>query len=325
MQKSGSKRSMCSNGSNGSAAGTLFDEDISEAQVRNMFTLWNQALQTGDSRIVARRYAKDAVLLPTVSDRARTDTEGIQDYFDHFLALKPSGVILEGHIKVGEGWAQDAGIYEFTLGVDGSKVRARYSFVYNYDRSVGRWLIGHHHSSGMPEASKVPVSDISEDEVQNLFHLWNDALDTGDAALVAKRYAKEAVLLPTVSDEPRTTSDRIEDYFVHFCAKKPQGVILQSHVTIGKNWCKDVGIYEFKMGVDGSSVTARYSFVYIWEDGSWMISHHHSSGMPEGGSGVPKDDSSVTEPTFSDEDAVFTMTEYENFFIKSVEIPHAEA
>lgn len=325
MKRSGSRQSITSIGSQ-SAAGTLFDENISKEQVRNMFTLWNQSLASGDSRLVARRYAKDAVLLPTVSDEARTTPEGIKDYFDHFLALKPQGVILEGHIKIGEGWAQDAGIYEFTLGVDGTKVRARYSFVYNYDRSVGRWLIGHHHSSGMPEASKEPVSDITEDEVQNLFHLWNDALDTGDAALVAKRYAKNAVLLPTVSDEARTTPERIEDYFVHFCAKKPQGVILESHVTIGKNWCKDVGIYEFTMGTDGSKVAARYSFVYVWEDGSWKISHHHSSGMPEGGSGVVRRDSKSipgTVPMFSDEDSVFTMTEYEEFFIHNVEIPEA--
>merc|ERR1712029_128236 len=32
---------------------------------------------------------------------------------------------------------------------------------------------------------------------------------------------------------------------------------------------------------DGSKVKARYSFVYVYEDGKWMISHHHSSLMPE--------------------------------------------
>ena len=44
----------------------------------------------------------------------------------------------------------------------------------------------------------------------------------------------------------------------------------------------DVGIYEFKKGIDGSAVRARYSFVYVFEDGEWKISHHHSSVMPEG-------------------------------------------
>lgn len=42
-----------------------------------------------------------------------------------------------------------------------------------------------------------------------------------------------------------------------------------------------MGIYEFTMGADGSKVKARYSFVYVNEDGEWKIAHHHSSLMPE--------------------------------------------
>ena len=45
---------------------------------------------------------------------------------------------------------------------------------------------------------------ITEDEVKGLFSLWNDALATGDSKKVASRYAKKGVLLPTVSDVPRT-------------------------------------------------------------------------------------------------------------------------
>jgi hypothetical protein len=35
------------------------------------------------------------------------------------------------------------------------------------------------------------------------------------------------------------------------------------------------------MGADGSKVKGRYSFVYVYEDDTWKISHHHSSVMPE--------------------------------------------
>ena len=62
---------------------------------------------------------------------------------------------------------------------------------------------------------------------------------------------------------------------------RPQGEILESNVTIGHNWCQDAGIYEFTMGATGDKVTGRYSFVYVWEDDQWKISHHHSSVMPE--------------------------------------------
>ena len=35
------------------------------------------------------------------------------------------------------------------------------------------------------------------------------------------------------------------------------------------------------MGATGDKVKGRYSFVYVYEDGEWKISHHHSSVMPE--------------------------------------------
>lgn len=251
-------------------------QPISEGQVRALFYLWNDALATLDSRLVAKRYSSDPILLSTVSDEPRTDFASIKDYFDNFLKLKPQGVILDGKIKIGHNWAKDAGIYEFTMGTNGQKVKARYSFIYVYED--GQWKIAHHHSSVMPEQKG---KKIDEAQVRNLFYLWNDALDTLDSDLVARRYSNNAVLLPTVSDTPRTDYASIKNYFDNFLKLKPQGEILESHVLVGDNWCKDVGIYEFKMGTDGSKVKARYSFVYVFEDGEWKISHHHSSAMPE--------------------------------------------
>jgi len=86
-------------------------QDISPEEVRSLFSLWNNALATGDSRLVASRYAtkSGAVLLPTVSDTPRTDFGSIKDYFDAFLKKQPQGEILEGNIRIGNRWAQDAG------------------------------------------------------------------------------------------------------------------------------------------------------------------------------------------------------------------------
>jgi uncharacterized protein (TIGR02246 family) len=253
--------------------------DISEKEVRALFELWNSALATGDSRIVASRYAKEPVLLATVSDQPRTDFDSVKDYFDAFLKKEPQGKIIDGKVTIGDGWASDAGIYEFTMGATGDKVKARYT--YNYIQEDGIWKIQHHHSSVMPEEIAMG-KPITEDEVRGLFSLWNNALATLEPKKVAARYAKKGVLLPTVSDTPRTDFESIEDYFVNFLKLKPQGEILESHVTIGNNWCQDVGIYEFTMGATGKKVKGRYSFVYVYEDGEWKINHHHSSIMPEG-------------------------------------------
>ena len=211
--------------------GIVTAQPITKDEVRGLFDLWNNALASKDPVKVARRYSKSAVLLPTVSDIPRTDFPGRVDYFTNFLKLEPQGEILEGEIVIGTNWAQDAGIYEFTMGATGQKVKGRYTFVYVYED--GEWKISQHHSSVMPEASKPQA--ISEDEVKNLFQLWNAALATEDPETVANRYAKRAVLLPTVSDVPRTDHYLIKDYFVSFLKKKPQGKILESNVTIGNS------------------------------------------------------------------------------------------
>jgi len=78
---------------------------ITEKEVRALFELWNSALATGDSRIVADRYIKKPMLLPTVSDQPRTDFDSVKDYFDAFLLKKPQGKILDGSIHIGDGWA----------------------------------------------------------------------------------------------------------------------------------------------------------------------------------------------------------------------------
>eukprot|EP00542_Grammatophora_oceanica_P019769 CAMPEP_0194049590 /NCGR_PEP_ID=MMETSP0009_2-20130614/30776_1 /TAXON_ID=210454 /ORGANISM="Grammatophora oceanica, Strain CCMP 410" /LENGTH=347 /DNA_ID=CAMNT_0038695791 /DNA_START=56 /DNA_END=1099 /DNA_ORIENTATION=+ len=253
--------------------------ELSDKEVQNLFHLWNDALATLDPDTVAQRYASNSILLPTVSDTPRTDYDSIKAYFVDFLQKKPQGVVTQSKVLKGDGWCLDAGIYEFTLGATGDKVMARYTFKYVFEDE--EWKIAHHHSSVMPEGIPAGAEPITEDEVKSLFGLWNDALATLDADAVAKRYSKNAVLLPTVSDLPRTDYALIHDYFTNFLQKKPQGEILESNVMLGHNWAQDAGLYEFTMGATGDKVKGRYTFNYIFEDGEWKISHHHSSVMPE--------------------------------------------
>ena len=119
-----------------------------EAAVASLFDRWNNSLKTLDSDKVVANYADDAVLLPTVSNKPRTNHEEIKDYFNSFLKKEPSGVIDKRIIKIGCNVAQDVGVYTFTF-KGGQKVQARYTYVYEYEN--GNWLIAHHHSSAMPE------------------------------------------------------------------------------------------------------------------------------------------------------------------------------
>jgi uncharacterized protein (TIGR02246 family) len=128
----------------------------SQQEIAGLFDQWDQALATLDPGKVAARYAPDAVLLPTVSNKVRTDHAGIVDYFAHFLQSKPQGKILDEHIKILDPTAAiDTGTYEFTLTNNGQKntVDARYTFV--YEKVGDQWLIINHHSSVMPETAEV--------------------------------------------------------------------------------------------------------------------------------------------------------------------------
>ncbi|WP_425246047.1 SgcJ/EcaC family oxidoreductase [Streptomyces sp. NEAU-NA10] len=137
-----------------SAAGTEKASKPTKKQIAGLFDTWNAALRTGDAEKVADLYAKDAVLLPTVSNKVRTDRAGIVDYFEHFLQNKPVGKKIETHVNVlDHNSALDAGVYEFTLTdpETGKKrvVEARYT--YEYEKRGGTWKIVNHHSSAMPE------------------------------------------------------------------------------------------------------------------------------------------------------------------------------
>ena len=123
-----------------------------------------------------------------------------------------------------------------------------------------------------------------QQQVAALFDRWNDSLRTLDPDKVVANYAADGILLPTVSNQPRTNPAEIREYFVKFLKNAPQGRIDSRTIKIGCNLAQDVGTYTFRFK-DGTTVQARYTYVYEWQNGKWLIAHHHSSAMPEGGAG----------------------------------------
>lgn len=114
-----------------------------------LFSNWNDAIQTGDPDKVTAMYAEDAVLLPTVSNQVRHNPAEIRDYFVSFLAKSPRGEINEANPRqLTDDLVSNTGVYTFTFG-DGAQVMARYSYLYKC--IGGEWKILEHHSSMMPE------------------------------------------------------------------------------------------------------------------------------------------------------------------------------
>jgi len=121
----------------------------SKEEIAALFDRWNASLQTGDPHKVVANYAEHSILLPTVSNKPRLTAAEKDDYFEHFLANKPSGKIDMREIELGCNSAVDAGLYTFTFAKTGDVVHARYTYTYQWDGK--QWLITSHHSSAMPE------------------------------------------------------------------------------------------------------------------------------------------------------------------------------
>jgi len=87
----------------------------------------------------------------------------------------------------------------------------------------------------------------TDQAVADLFRSWNLALASKDSTKVAALYWSNAVLLPTVSNIPRTDTALITEYFDHFLQKSPRGTIVR---RMTQHYCGvsvDAGLYEFSV------------------------------------------------------------------------------
>lgn len=124
----------------------------------------------------------------------------------------------------------------------------------------------------------------AEQEIAGLFDRWNAALATGKPHEVARLYAPNGVLAPTVSNEVRDTPEKIHEYFTKFLQMKPQGKVNYRQIRVlDDNTALDTGVYTFSLNDSGkvSKVQARYTYLYEKINGEWKIMNHHSSAMPE--------------------------------------------
>lgn len=121
----------------------------------------------------------------------------------------------------------------------------------------------------------------SEQEIAALFDRWNNSLASGDPHKVVANYADDAILLATVSNQPKLTQAEREAYFQTFLLNKPSGKIDMRRIYLGCNIAVDAGLYTFTFGKNGQVVPARYTYTYRWDGGQWLITSHHSSALPE--------------------------------------------
>ncbi len=126
---------------------------------------------------------------------------------------------------------------------------------------------------------------VTKAQVEAQFNRFNQAWATRNPDTVTRLFSRNAVLLPTVSNTPRTDHAGIRDYFVGFLKAAPVGSIDTSNVRLGCNTASRTGTWTVRLTDPATrqtrDVKARYSFIYVHENGDWKIDHLHSSMMPE--------------------------------------------
>lgn len=308
-----------------------------EATIRSLFVLFNSALATGVPKIVARRYAPDAVLLPSTSEAPCMTPQAIEDFYGLYLLQKPQKRILHGRIRMAEdqSWAEDAGICEITLQDPARsdvirRVKARYSFLYMWESTTQQWKILHHHISLLGGGGDVAAAVVSNswsgpmttERVRNLFQiLVQDAWETGNADAVAKRFhARDGVVMPlNPYERPRQGFHEIFGYFEEFLVYNRPVIteVERAYITLDdaalngrqqQRWAKDVGTMQINFRNDQSNLHARYSLDYVLDetDGIWKILQFQMTPLPQDWHQLrgPQSSDSTRDPLMDYEDTI---------------------
>jgi uncharacterized protein (TIGR02246 family) len=121
-------------------------------------------------------------------------------------------------------------------------------------------------------------------ELHAVVERWGQSFNEGDTEALARLYAPGATIWGTLAGTLTTSVEGIRRYFTD-AARAGLRVRLGEHLSslISETAAIDAGQYEFSRNADGqvSIFPARYSFLLVKHDGTWMIAHQHSSMLPK--------------------------------------------
>ena len=112
-----------------------------------------------------------------------------------------------------------------------------------------------------------------------MIETWVEKIRTNDPKQVASLYHDDGLLLGTFSDIERKGHDLILAYFENLLKSNVDVEVVTQHKHETDSITVNSGLYNFI--VDGKTVNARFSFVFIKTGDEWKILSHHSSVLPE--------------------------------------------
>jgi hypothetical protein len=124
-----------------------------EEEIVSMTQLWIRAVSSENPREVVKLYSDSAVLVPTLSNKIRTTSRDIFEYFEYFLKKQPEIEVCESFVNELNNIAIHSGKYIVKINSNTREtVSCRFTFVYERD-VLCKWKILHHHSSICPEST----------------------------------------------------------------------------------------------------------------------------------------------------------------------------
>ena len=115
--------------------------------------------------------------------------------------------------------------------------------------------------------------------MSEMLKVWVEKIRDNNAIQVAELYHDDGLLLGTFSDIERHGKELILNYFENLLKSKIDVEIITQHERKTDTLIVSSGLYNFK--VDGKTIKARFSFVFIKTNESWKILSHHSSELPK--------------------------------------------
>lgn len=127
-------------------------KNVSAPAIKAVISQWAAAFSKPTADEICSLYAKDGVLLGTLSPFYRNTPELIKEYFDGMLSLQERCVELsELHIQDYGNSATCSGFYTFYWNSDDARIDLDARFTFVLVKQNERWLIAHHHSSALPK------------------------------------------------------------------------------------------------------------------------------------------------------------------------------
>jgi uncharacterized protein (TIGR02246 family) len=139
-----------------------------------------------------------------------------------------------------------------------------------------------------PHAATEPAAacaSVSPTVISRQSDRWSLALAAGQPDAIARLYAEDAVLLASPEATPIVGRAAISSYFADFVARHAQATLSMRAIYVSCNAASDTGNYVYRLTGKRKGtrnlLVGRYSLLYEYRDGEWLIVRQHNQPSPQ--------------------------------------------